>query len=140
MDVERDIDGVAVRGRLEQEGAAQRVQLIAPHGQLSLSFSADTDASDDGVESRAGALLDQLYHIASYAYDNQPMLRDILDRVIQRIESLYAAADDDQDRTEAESAASITQREIGRFFATAFPMPVPSECWEQVLRMIATPR
>tara|TARA_R100000657_G_C4625812_1_gene74916 strand:- start:252 stop:668 length:417 start_codon:yes stop_codon:yes gene_type:complete len=132
MDVRRNIEGVAVSGRLECVGERQCVQLIQSHGVLSLSFTADA-AIGDGIESHAGSVLDQLYHIASYAHDNQPMLRDILELVIRRIDAAQAHGS-------AGPVGDVIQHEIGRYFAQAFPMPVPEECWEQVLRMIAPAR
>lgn len=137
MDVRRNIEGVSVSGRLECVGERQCVQLIQPHGMLSLSFTADA-ATGDGVESQAGSVLDQLYHIASYAHDNQPILRNILELVIRRIDAAQAHAEDGQEG--AGDQRHSAYREIGRFFEQAFPMPVPDECWEQVLRMIAPGR
>lgn len=135
MDVRCDIEGVAVSGRLECVGEQQCVQLIQPHGMLSLSFNAD--AVDDGIESHAASVLDQLYHIASYTHDNQPMLRDILELVIRRIDAAQAHGTAESD---GEPVDGVIRHEIGRYFTQAFPMPVPEECWEQVLRMIAPAR
>ena len=134
MDVRRNIEGVAVSGRLECVGERQCVQLIQPHGMLSLSFTVD---GAGGMESHAASVLDQLYHIASYAHDNQPMLRDILELVIRRIDAAQAHGSAGPD---GEPVGDVIQHEIGRYFAQAFPMPVPEECWEQVLRMIAPAR
>lgn len=141
MDVERELDGVVVCGRFERVGSLQRVELIKPHGQLSASFPIDSGDSVDGIDSRAAALLDQLYHVARYAHDNQPLLRDILKQVIRRIEASSPENSDEVSKvngsTEVESSAVVVRREISRFFRRAFPMQVPEECWEQVLRMIA---
>lgn len=128
MDVKREIGGVAVSGRLDRVGALQRLQLLKPYGQLSVSFQVDSRQLD-GIDTRAAELLNQLYDIASYAHDNRLMLKDILGRVLRRIEA--------QNEIAPGSAAKVAHQEIKRFFTTAFPMSVPEECWEQVLRMIA---
>ena len=138
MDVKREIEGVEVRGRLESVGERQFVQLIQPYGNLSLSFRTEEEA--DRLELHAADVLDQLYHIASYACDNQPLLRNILELVIRRIDAAQSHASHGQEEPGRDAALRITQREIERFFSQAFPMPVPAECWEQVLRMIAPAR
>lgn len=133
MEVEQIIEGVTVCGRLEYEDGLQWLQLIEPYGQLSASVPTDT-SSGRSSEALASDLLNQLYLIAGYVYENQALLRDILERVLRKIESRSG----ELGVSETALHAEIVRQEVGRYFESAFPMPVPEDCWAQLLNMIGS--
>ncbi len=134
MDFERIIGGVTVCGRIEHADGLQQIQLVEPYSQLSASIPADT-SSGHSNGAAASDVLKQLYDIASFVYDNQPLLRDILERALRRIESRSV----ELEVADAAEQTEIVRQELAQFFASAFPMPVPEECWAQLLTMIGSP-
>lgn len=132
-----------MQGRLEKSAGELCVELLEPYSGLSSSLLLDqSDLSDlnEPAVNEGRALLARLYRIAEYASEHQILLRDILSRIFQRLELL--GANDAPDNTDAQSHSfrHALQRELREFFAAAFPVAVPEDCWESLLRLIASDR
>lgn len=129
-----------MRGRLEQKAGELCVELLKPYSGLSSSLLLDdSDRSDlnERAESEGRDLLARLYRIAHYASEHQILLRDILSRIFQRLELLGAGDEPDNAEAQAQTFRQHLQRELQAFFAAAFPIAVPEDCWESLLRLIA---
>ena len=129
-----------MQGRLQPGAREIRVELLEPYSGLSASLPLDppnTPDLNERVVSEGQALLARLYHIADYANEHQLLLRDILSRIFQKLELLGASDSTDNGGLEPQTFRQQLQRELRAFFAAAFPLAVPEDCWEPLLRLIA---
>lgn len=140
MTIELTIEGVPVQGRLEKSAGELCVELLEPYSGLSSSLLLDqSDLSDlnEPAVNEGRALLARLYRLAQYTNEHQLLLRDILSRIFQRLELLGAGDGPEDAESQTQTFRQHLQRELEAFFAAAFPEPVPEDCWESLLRLIA---